>query len=77
MKVLEVFAESNEDSKHLLAYLAKHAIKHKLFFDKKLVKKVKKELKRECPIVFLYDHKENTRQIITSLQEIKEYINGK
>tara|TARA_Y100000593_G_scaffold90198_1_gene176065 strand:+ start:2330 stop:2560 length:231 start_codon:yes stop_codon:yes gene_type:complete len=76
MKVLEVFAENNEDSRQLLSYLTKHAIKHKLFFDKKLVKEVKKELKRECPIVFLYDHEENTRQVITSLQEIKEYING-
>ena len=76
MKILEVLVEVNDDSKHLLAYLAKNNIKHRLVYDKELIKEAKKALKRECPIVFLYDYKNKRRQIITSLKEIKEYING-
>ena len=76
MNDLEVFIEDNEDSKKLLAYLAKNKIKHRLFYGKKLIKELKKELNQECPIVFLYDHKNKKRQIITSIKQIKEYING-
>ena len=76
MNDLEVFIEDNEDSKKLLAYLAKNNIKHRLIYDKELIKEVKRELKRESPIVFLHDYENKRRQLITSLKEIKEYING-